>query len=248
VTTPRIYLPQEMECGRKLQLGADHIRYIKNVLRFKKGDALILFNGKGLECDAVIRDLAADAATIEILEKRSIEKAELSIILVQALPKGPKMDAIVEKAAELGVRRIIPCHSSRSIPKLSQEKARLKTARWQKIAMEASRRCGRADIPEVAEVQSFEEALATEERGLKLIFWEEETGQGIKEILRDEVHHAASDFLIVIGPEGGFASDEIEKAQKLGYLSVSLGPHVLKVETASVAILSIIQYERGILG
>jgi 16S rRNA (uracil1498-N3)-methyltransferase len=245
VTTPRIYLPKEMEVGHRLELGEDHIRYIRNVLRLKTGDRLVLFSGKGYECDAVIRELDTDATGVEILEKRQVAGAGIRITLAQALPKGQKMDFIVQKATELGVSRVIPFHSFRSIPRLSEEKARLKTSRWQKIAVEASRQCGRADVPEVTDIRSFAEVLeAGDSVALKLFLWEEEKGRGIKEVLRDENLGQAIDFFIIVGPEGGFEQTEVNEALKHRYVSVSLGPRVLKVETAAVVVLAIIQYER----
>lgn len=248
MSTPRIYHPGEMEIGRSVELGENHIRYIRNVLRLGKGDTLILFSGKGVEYGAVIRAVTRDAVTVDIIDRKDIRDGGIAITLAQALPKGPKMDAIIQKATELGASRIIPFDSSRSIPKLTGDKARARTARWQKIALEACRQCGRGDIPEVAEIQAFHEVLDMPgEKDLKLIFWEEESGRGIRDVLRSGASNKAQGFFVIVGPEGGFSNGEVETAVKKGYLSVSLGRRVLKVETASTAILAILQYERGSL-
>jgi 16S rRNA (uracil1498-N3)-methyltransferase len=237
-----------MAVGRPVKLGEHHIRYIRNVLRLGKGDSLILFGGRGVEYEAVIRAVTRDAVTADVIGRRSVGDNGIRITLAQALPKGPKMDFIIQKATELGVSRVLPFDSSRSIPKLTVDKARARTARWQTIALEACRQCGRADIPEIAEIHTFPEVLELPQKDdVKLIFWEEESGLGIKDVLRNGRASGAGDFFIIVGPEGGFSNVEVEAALKKGFLSVSLGRRVLKVETAAVVILAILQYEMGSL-
>jgi 16S rRNA (uracil1498-N3)-methyltransferase len=159
------------------------------------------------------------------------------------------MDSIVQKATELGACRIIPFQSARSVPRLTVDKARARVSRWRSIATEAARQCGRADIPEVNDVLSFEEAIASAEgKALKIIFWEEEIERGIKHLLREKRCEGARDISAIVGPEGGFSKEEVDSAVGRGFISVSLGKNILKVETAAVTILSIIQYELGIFG
>jgi len=237
-----------MAVGRPVELGEHHIRYIRNVLRLGKGDPLILFGGRGVEYEAVIRTVTRDGVIADVTGKRSVGGQDLRITLAQALPKGPKMDFIIQKATELGVSRILPFDSSRSIPKLTMDKARARTARWQTIALEACRQCGRADIPEIGEIHTFTEVLERPQKDdVKLIFWEEESGLGIKDVLRSGRASGPGDFFVIVGPEGGFSSGEVAAARKKGFLSVSLGHRVLKVETAALAILAILQYEGGSL-
>ncbi len=138
-----------MEEGSTVKLGRESLHYIKTVLRLKRGDTLILFGGMGFEYEAIIKDIAARNITTEITKKKRIKVDDpIKITLAQALPKGNKMDFIIQKASELGVDRIIPFKSSRSIPKLTGNKIPLKISRWQKIAIEASRKCGRENVPE----------------------------------------------------------------------------------------------------
>lgn len=249
MTTPRIYLRRALDVGARLELEKDHLRYLKNVLRLKKGDPLILFSGKGVEYGAVIHEILEDVAAVDIVDRRNVRDAGIKITLAQALPKGPKMDFIVQKATELGAERILPFHSLRSIPKLAEDKARHKTDRWQKIAIEACRQCGRADIPEVAEIQTFRRTLEEAAEGsLKLILWEEESRRQIKDVLQRRDTQGIRDFFVLVGPEGGFSHEEVDAALAAGCLPVSLGPRVLKVETAALAVLAILQYERGIPG
>ena len=159
------------------------------------------------------------------------------------------MDGIVRHATELGVRRIVPFLASRSIPRWPSGKGVEKQQRWQKIAVEASRQCGRSDIPEIGEIAPFSGMLAAAPgAALRLIPWEEETARGIREVLRDPRQGGTKRFHVVIGPEGGFTRDEIDQAEGAGFLPVGLGRRVLRVETAALAVLAILQYERGAIG
>jgi 16S rRNA (uracil1498-N3)-methyltransferase len=249
LTTHRIYLPRKMEQGDLIELADDDFRYIKNVLRLKTGESIALFGWQRLEYRAQIETLTPRSVLARVSEVRTLPGPEIRIVLAQSLPKGDKMDFIIQKSTELGADGIIPFQSSRSIPRLTADKAKDKVRRWRKIALEASRQSGRSDIPEIAEIVPFEEMLrASEGRGLRLIFWEAESGRGIKEILRSGERETLKDFFIVVGPEGGFSGEEVHQATAAGMTSVSLGRQVLKVETASLAILSIIQYERGLIG
>jgi 16S rRNA (uracil1498-N3)-methyltransferase len=167
--------------------------------------------------------------------------------LGQALPKAGKMDVIVRHAAELGADVIIPFTAERSVSRIAVEKNPLKTARWQKIAREAARCSRSSQITEVLPVVSYEAMLAqTGGQRLKMIFWEEEDQKWIKDILSDSRWEDATDVFIIVGPEGGLSQNEILKAKESGFISVSLGRQILKVETAAMAIISIIQYEKGI--
>lgn len=239
-----------MEEGSTIEFGGENLHYIKTVLRLKRGDSLILFEGLGFEYEATIRDFTAQSIIIEITKKKRIQVGDsIKITLAQALTKGNKMDFIIQKASELGVKRIIPFKSSRSIPKLSENKIPLKISRWHRIAIEASRQCGREDVPEITDIITYDKVLKYPGKGaFKIIFWEKESKIGIKEILRDKKYDGITDFFIIVGPEGGFSKEEIEMASSVGFLSVSLGRLVLRVETAALAILSILQYEKGAFG
>jgi 16S rRNA (uracil1498-N3)-methyltransferase len=172
----------------------------------------------------------------------------LEITLCQALPKAEKMDGIIRHATELGVGRIIPFIGGRSIPRWPEEKWPQKRERWQKIALDAARQSGRIDIPEIGGIASFTEMLDSARNAeMKLIPWEEESGRGIREVLQDPKYAGMKSSHLVIGPEGGFDKEEIDRARAAGFLSVSLGKRVLRVETAALAVLAILQYERGAL-
>jgi 16S rRNA (uracil1498-N3)-methyltransferase len=157
------------------------------------------------------------------------------------------MDIIVRSAAELGADVIIPFAAVRSVSRVTSDKIPLKVARWQKIAQEAARCCRSAQITEVLPVVSFDVMLARGDvQALKIIFWEEEEHTSIKDILTAPAWSTTRNIFIVVGPEGGFSREEIARAKEAGFISVSLGKQILKVETAALAIIAIIQYEKGI--
>jgi 16S rRNA (uracil1498-N3)-methyltransferase len=244
VTIPRIYLPHPVAAGDLCAAAADQARHLKTVLRMKEGDPLLVFNGTECEYEAIVRRLTATEMEMEIVGRRPLPADDIRVTLCQAVPKAEKMDGIVRHATELGVERILPFIAERSVPRWRPEQYPRKQERWQKIAVEASRQCGRSNIPEVAGIATFERMIeGLPEGGLRLIPWEEETTTGIREILRDPASSEMTDFVPAIGPEGGFSVHEIELARRAGFHSVSLGRRVLRVETASLAVLAILQYE-----
>jgi len=248
LTTPRIYFPRISEEDNTVELREENLGHIKNVLRLKKGDHLILFDGTRFEYETVIRDIRTHYISLEIILRESIRFPDINITLAQSLIKSAKMDFIIQKTTELGVIRIIPFVSSRSIPKLSENKSSARVSRWRKIAVETSRQCRRAIIPEITDIISFDEMLKLPgENDLRIFFWEEEFDRGLKKILRDKNWKGTNNFFLVVGPEGGFSREEAEKAKKNTFLSATLGKYILRAETAPLTILSILQYERGVL-
>jgi len=246
---PRIYSPQEISAGITSKLGNEYFTYIKEVLRLNKGDELILFDGSGHEYRSVIRDFNTHNVCLDIISKEIIKLPAIHITLAQSLPKGNKIEMIIQKSTELGASRILPFISSRSISRPAGTRATSKAARWRKIAIEASRQCGRGDVPEVSEIVSFDEMLSSpDSHNLRIILWEAEPERGIREILTEKKHANANSFFVVIGPEGGFSWEEIEKAQKCDFITANLGRLILRTETAPLAIISILQYEKGVFG
>lgn len=249
MTIPRIFLPHEMKPGSLCDLREEDQTYIKSVLRLKKNDHLVVFDGQGHEYQAMIRQIKSNHTVVEILKKYRPQDRPVHITLSQALPKAGKMDFIIQKATELGVDRIVPFQSARSVSRPMDDKKRQKESRWRKIAVEAARQCGRADVPVISPCVDFPEMINSESsRGLRIIFWEEETRSGLKEVLRNDPTELLKELFVVVGPEGGFLKEEIDQAKKAGFRSVSLGRQILRVETAVLAILTVIQYERGVLG
>ena len=247
MTIPRIYSPQSLENKTTCELGEDNLKYLRQVMRLKQGDRINIFDGFGREFEAVIRNFSLKTVFIELGKPVPSTVREISITLAQALPKARKMDTIIKSAAELGTDTIIPFHAARSVSQIGDEKSELKLSRWRKIAQEAARSSHSAYITDVAKISSFSEMLAlSAQSDLKFIFWEEESQKTIKDVLTDASLTDAKDFFIVVGPEGGFSRDEITRAKDAGFISLSLGKQILKVETAGATILSIIQYEKGV--
>ena len=249
MTIPRIYSPDALENKTTCELGPDNLKYLKQVMRLKNGDRINIFDGFGREFEAVIKSYSTKTVFIELGKIIPTADKKIRIRLAQAIPTAGKLDTIVKSAAELGVDVIIPFDAARSVGRIADEKSSLKVARWQKIAREAARCCHSSHIAKVSKVSSFADMIALASGdALKLIFWEEEFQKTIKDILKDEAITATKDFFITVGPEGGFSKDEITMAKEAGFISVSLGKQILKVETAAAAIISILQYEKGIFG
>jgi 16S rRNA (uracil1498-N3)-methyltransferase len=249
LTIPRIYSPDALENKTTCELGPDNLKYLIQVMRLKKGDRINIFDGFGREFEAIIKGFSTETVFIDLEKLIPTTNKNIRITLAQAIPKAGKLDTIVKSAAELGADVIIPFDAARSVGRIAEEKISLKVARWQKIAAEAARCCHSNNITKVSKVSSFADMIASASNdALKLMFWEEESQKTIKDILKDETITATKDFFIVVGPEGGFSKDEVTIAKEAGFISVSLGKQILKVETAVATILSIIQYEKGIFG
>ncbi|MBO4384579.1 MAG: 16S rRNA (uracil(1498)-N(3))-methyltransferase [Clostridia bacterium] len=223
----------------KAVLSPDEARHIRNVLRMKTGDEVLLFDGSGTEYRSVITDFSGDSVTLDILG-RGVSSAdpEVHVTLFQCLPKQGKMELIIQKCVELGVYAVVPTVSKRCVVKLDGKEQKLQ--RYNRVSMEASKQCGRADIPEVkgpAELSSID-AKAFD---VVLLAYENETVTTLKKALMDagKIRSAA----VVIGPEGGFEPAEAEMLISKGAVPVSLGRRILRTETAGMAALAQIMYE-----
>jgi 16S rRNA (uracil1498-N3)-methyltransferase len=249
LTLPRIYSPETLKNASDCALDEDNLRYLKTVLRLKPGAGLIVFDGFGHEFEARIESFSASGVNVSLEKQIPRMEKKIKMTLAQAIPKAGKMDWIIKTAAELGTDVIIPFAAVRSVCRIDGEKASAKVARWQKIVREAAR-CSRSSLLAAIEpVLSFEDMLlraAPEAR--KMIFWEEEDRQNIRDALQDQRFDGVKQYFVIVGPEGGLTRNEVDRAKASGFTSVSLGKQILKVETAAAAILSIIQYEKGIFG
>lgn len=228
--------------------GSD-IHHLKDVLRMKIGDQLELLDGTGKVYHAEISKITRDKIACKILsEKIEDTDSKIKVTIAQALPKGRKMDFMIEKCTELGVHRIIPIITERSVAKST------KLERWQKIAKESAEQCGRAIIPEIAPLTKLEEVLKLRNQfDLGLTPWELEKKISLKQALKDFLISQSPNIqipitqspniLILIGPEGGFSQKEIESAEQAGFTPITLGKRILRTETAGIAILAMINYE-----
>jgi len=240
---PRFFIaPEQIEQTRIVITGED-VRHIALVLRMKAGDELLLCDGRGAEFRVKITAVERARIVTEVTSRSRAEIREPRIALFQGLPKSDKMDLIVQKATELGVSFIVPLITERTIVKIRDEEKRV--GRWQKIAREAAMQSSRLDIPRVEPVTGFKDFLRTlnsEPRTLLLMPWEE-GGAPIRDVLTGNAD--ARYVSLFIGPEGGFSSAEVSAAGVSGFHIVSLGPNILRTETAAIAALAIIGYEFG---
>jgi 16S rRNA (uracil1498-N3)-methyltransferase len=238
---PRFFIAPSQVSGSRISIADEDVRHIASVLRMKTGDALLLCDGQGTEYQTAIAEISKSEIKADIVSQSSRASTGPRITLGQGLPKSDKMDWIVQKATELGVSNIVPLVTERTIVKIRDEEKRI--SRWQKIAREAAMQSDRPDIPRIEPVVSFKDFLRTQNaelRTLKLIPWEEASAP-IKEVLKQNA--AAAPIIVLIGPEGGFSSVETSLARGKGFHAVSLGPTILRTETAAMAVLSMIGYE-----
>ena len=217
----------------------EDVKHIARVLRLRAGDAVELCDGAGRECDATVVSIAPDAVTFETQAWRPAKsEPNTKVTLFQCLPKAGKMETIIQKCVELGAEAFVPVQSERCVVVLKPPyKDRI--ARWQRVSEEAAKQSRRGVIPTVSEPVALEK-LAFDEFDTVLVAYENERTVSLKTALRS-AH--PSRVAIVIGPEGGFSEAEIGLLQSRGAQSVSLGPRILRTETAGMAMLAQILYE-----
>lgn len=224
------------------------VKYIRRVLRCKKGDCIKVLDGKGGEYLVQIEKINPNMVRGKILERAFIKNIhDVSIVMGQGIPKGGKMDLIVQKATELGVDKIVPLITERTVVKIDNQSSNKKIERWKRIAKGSSEQSCRIFVPEISDVMDLYHFFSKyRDAGEKLILWEEERNIRLRERIRniDKI----KELILVIGPEGGFSKKEIERAKEEGFVSVGLGFSILRTETAPLVALSIIQYILGNLG
>ena len=223
--------------------------HLAKVLRLSPGDIIVGFDNTGMEYTGVIVKVEDKSVTCRVLSTDHPDvEAHTTVYIVAGLSKGEKMEWVIQKGTELGMEGLIPLRTKRSIMHLEGSKAQERVARWQKIAAEASKQSHRVREPQIAKVCDWQDlAVQLPEDTQWLIPYEEEKTQGLTSVL--ESMDAKRPIALLIGPEGGFAETEVAFAQeKLGAKSVSLGPRILRTETASLAALTIVLAHFGDLG
>ena len=239
----RILVPPE-RMDEKIPLQSREIRYLVRVLRLEEGDEVVVFDGCGRQFRSRLF-VEGGKWWLEIEEELPAETAPpVRIVLAQGLLKGEKMKWVIQKATELGVAEIVPLVTARSIPIYEEEAAELKVSRWRRIAEEASRQCNRASVPSVRRPVALGE-FAKEASGLKIALWEEAATplrEGLSGGQRPE------EISVVIGPEGGLSEPEAVMLEQEGFSLLSLGPRVLRSETAALSALALLQHIFGDLG
>ena len=234
---PRFYLDAPLRAGSVCTLSEDAAHHAIHVLRLREGEEVTLFNGRGGEYAARIASIQRLRISIDLLEHRQLEReSPLRVTLVQGVSAGEKMDSTVRKAVELGVAEVQPVLATRSVARPKGEGADSRRAHWQKVVIAACEQCGRNRVPAVQPLTSVEDYRPGE--GMKLLL-SPHAKLRFSEAVKGEA------FILAAGPEAGFTAEEEGAFVAAGFLPVSLGPRVLRTETASVAALAALNALRG---
>jgi 16S rRNA (uracil1498-N3)-methyltransferase len=245
----RFFISAETWNAGTLSLAGPEAHHARDVLRMRVGERIVLFNGRGHEITAEIVDLGVDEIVLRKLHEAETPRVRCRIVLGQAIPKGKNMDLIVQKAVEIGAAEIAPIISDRTIVQVDSESAAQKQSKWQQIAVEAAKQCGQNWLPHVRAPRKLSESFSAPGDGsfdLQLIGSLQPGAQHLKKILAEystEHQHRPRSVLMLVGPEGDFTPAELELARRHGCQPITLGPIILRVETAAIYCLSILSYE-----
>jgi 16S rRNA (uracil1498-N3)-methyltransferase len=236
----RVYVDAALEPGARIELPAAAGVHLAKVLRVRGGDELVLFSGDGLEFAASVESVRGTRVAVAIGEGRAVDReSPLALTLVQCLARADRMDLIVQKATELGVTRIVPVQSRRGVVRLDAAQADAKAAHWRAIAVSACEQCGRTRLPDIEAPRRLIDYLAELAAG------------GTRLLLAPDAPAACaaqqvdSEVAVAIGPEGGFDDEELEAFRLAGFHAMSLGPRVLRTETAALAAIAWLQARYG---
>jgi len=245
----KFFVPKKNIDGNNAIIDGEDVKHIYRVLRLQIGDKVSVNNSEGKEYIGEITSIDKKEVNINLLEENAINnESPVEVYLFQGLPKSTKMDLIVQKNTELGIKAITPIITKRVEVK-SELKDLKKVDRWNKIALEASKQSKRSLVPQINAPMEFELLLdQLKHMDLVVVPYENQEGYGIKKLIQNIEINKINKVAIVIGPEGGFEEDEIIKLKEIGAEVVTLGPRILRTETAGFVCLSLIMYELGDLG
>jgi 16S rRNA (uracil1498-N3)-methyltransferase len=247
----RVYVDNDLHSDSSIELARDPASHLAKVLRARSGDELILFNGRGAEFIGVIEAVHGAHVSVAVGASRPADReSPLQITLIQCVPRGDRMDFVVQKATELGVARIVPVLSQRSVVKLDAEQAASKQLHWQAVAVSACEQCGRTRLPRLESAQPLLNFLGklqpASADALRLALEPDETQRSSADGRNAATPGTAVNSVeFAIGPEGGFALEELEALRLSGFTRIGLGPRVLRTETAAIAALVMLQTRFG---
>ena len=232
--TPRFFVPFPLAAGREIALPSAAAHHAARVLRLERGDAVTLFDGEGGEYGAEIRGVTSRAVDVVVTERRAVEReSPLEVTLAQALIAAERMDYAIQKAVELGARAIAPVATARGVARLEGDRAQRRVEHWRAIAIAACEQCGRNRVPEVQppiDLGAWLKRPSAAEQRLVLVPSAEE---GLSAIAP-----GGRKIDLIVGPEGGFAPEEVLAVAATGFRAVRLGPRILRAETAGPAMLA----------
>lgn len=237
----RIYVPGALMPDSDIELPAQAGEHLTRVLRLEAGAPLIVFNGQGGEYPAILGVRSAKRVLARLGRHDAIEReSPLTITLLQGVARGERMDLIVQKATELGVTRIVPVLADRSIVKVDAKQRERKLEHWQSIAISACEQCGRNRVPEVNAPVALGDAIAALPEGSLRCLLAADGGESLAAAAR-----GVTNFVLLIGPEGGLADNERQFARANGFAAYRMGPRILRTETAGLAALATLQAVAG---
>ncbi|MBI2829682.1 MAG: 16S rRNA (uracil(1498)-N(3))-methyltransferase [Chloroflexi bacterium] len=232
----RFNVSQKIIRNRIVVSDAKLVHHLKDVLRLQTSDVVTVFDDSGYEYDCIITEMDKSSAVLNVRARKPVESTAVKISVACAIPKGDKMDDIVDSLTQLGVDTVVPLETERVIVRLSEKKKDERLERWRRIARSAAQQSQRGSLPDIEPITSLGSLLTrAEEFDLKLI----PTLAGDCEPIKDVIVRSKSrDILVLVGPEGDFTPQEIEQAKEAGFIPISLGHNVLRVGTAAIAIVS----------
>jgi len=240
VRLTRVFVEEPLATGSTLSIGGSAANHIMRVLRAREGDELTLFDGRGGEYGARVAGFRKDSVQVEVKEHRDVEReSALDLTLAQGISRGERMDWVMQKATELGVTRIIPVVTERTMVKLDERQAERKIEHWRAIVISACEQCGRNRVPEVALPMPYIEAVRSIDAEVTRVLL---SPSGTLRA-RDLGH--STRIAMLIGPEGGLSDNEQEAALAAGFQPLRMGPRILRTETAAIAALAALQHNFG---
>lgn len=239
------YIKNEQLNGDKIYILDEDVNHIKNVLRYKINDKIDVCDENGIRYKTKIEDFEIDKVILDVLEiSNESTECKINVTLFQGLPKSDKMELIIQKCTELGVKEIVPFISERVVVKLDDKSEAKKQERWQKIAKEAAKQSGRQIIPNIKKTINLKNIIENLSKyDIVIMPYECEKEHMIKNVLRN-INNEVKNIAIIIGPEGGFSDKDVEVLKEANNLQmVSLGPRILRTETAGFITLAMVIYE-----
>jgi 16S rRNA (uracil1498-N3)-methyltransferase len=241
---PRFYIPPHIWSSDRLALDADEAHHAVDVLRLKAGDRITVFNGQGAEALAEIVQAKRDAVELRRLSATKTEPLRCEITLGQAVPKGKNMELIIEKATELGAASVAPLLSERTVVQADAGDALRKQQKWQRTAVEACKQCGQNWLPRIQTPRTPRDFFhAGQKFDLMLVASLQPDARGLKDVLAEHGPKRPASVLVLVGPEGDFTPAEISLAKSHGCQPITLGPIILRTETAALYCLSVLAHE-----